>query len=152
MKAWKALEASAAALFNGKRFWANSGERLDFEGAILGHAVRGQCKLVKTLSLEALTKLAEEKDVDVVCVKVRRGKGKYSPMLVVFTEENLQRLFDTISWMATEAPCASSAPSPTLKPNENTSPLPGGPPHSLGPTLQESFLANLNWSRGPFKG
>ena len=109
MKAWKAFEASAAAIFNGKRFWANSGERLDFVGEILsvGHViangqpgragfnrweVRGQCKLVKNLSLEALTKLAEEKDVDVVCVKVRRGSGKASPMLVVFTEENYRRL------------------------------------------------------------
>ena len=101
MKAWKAFEAAAAALFNGKRFWANSGERLDFEGELRGFTseglvdsmkIRGQCKLVKTLSLEALTKLAEEKDVDVVCVKVRRGAGKPSPMLVVFTEANYRRL------------------------------------------------------------
>lgn len=104
MKAWKAFEAAAAALFNGKRFWANSGERLDFEGAVwqrpsnnphLGYVrvpLHGQCKLVKTLSLEALTKLAEEDGVDVVCVKVRRGAGKSSPMLVVFTEANYRRL------------------------------------------------------------
>jgi hypothetical protein len=104
LKAWKAFEASAAALFNGKRFWANSGERLDFEGsvrcpmfatpdfAMVDVKIHGQCKLVKNLSLDALTKLAEEKDVDVVCVKVRRGSGKASPMLVVFTEENYRRL------------------------------------------------------------
>lgn len=105
MKAWKQMEADAAALFHGKRFWANSGERLDFQGNIRRHrirpymcldteqlTIRGQCKLVKALSLEALTKLAEEEDVDVVCVKVRRGAGKPSPALVVFTFENYRRL------------------------------------------------------------
>jgi hypothetical protein len=116
VKAWKQFEADAAALFNGKRFWANSGERLDFEGEIYRHhaagvihdlikaeasvthwmhekvKVRGQCKLVKSLSLEALTKLAEEPGVDVVCVKVRRGTGKPSPALVVMTFENYKRL------------------------------------------------------------
>jgi len=103
MKAWKQFEADAARLFCGARFWANSGERLDFEGEVLKYnddlddfatslKIRGQCKLVKTLSLEALTKLAEEPDVDVVCVKVRRGSGKPSPALVVFTFENYRRL------------------------------------------------------------
>lgn len=94
MKAWKQFEADAAALFNGRRFWANSGERLDFEGQIgpAGVKVHGQCKLVKTLSLEALTKLAEEPGVDVVCVKVRRGAGNPSPALVVMTFENFKRL------------------------------------------------------------
>lgn len=103
VKAWKQFEADAAALFKGKRFWANSGERLDFEGTARGPwtaewgantrlPVRGQCKLVKSLSLEALTKLAEEPGVDVVCVKVRRGTGRPSPALVVMTFENYQRL------------------------------------------------------------
>ena len=105
MKAWKQFEADAAKLFGGARFWANSGERLDFEGTVLRAVdcnehekrcdpiqVHGQCKLVKTLSLEALTKLAEESGVDVVCVKVRRGSGKPSPALVVMTFENYRRL------------------------------------------------------------
>lgn len=102
MKAWKVFEADAAALFNGKRFWANSGERLDFEGEVWvndvspggAHVekVHGQCKLVKKLSLEALTKLAEEPGVDVVCVKVRRGAGKSSPALVVITFDTYRRL------------------------------------------------------------
>jgi hypothetical protein len=105
MSAWKQFERDAAALFGeGRRYWANSGERLDFEGSVwqrpsnnphLGYVkvpVRGQCKLVRVLSLEALTKLAEESDVDVVCVKVRRGAGRPSPMLVVFTAENYRRL------------------------------------------------------------
>ncbi len=92
MKAWKQAEADAAAIFKGKRKWANSGERTDFDGVIAGQKISGQCKLVKTLSLEALTKLAEESGIDVVCVKVRRGRGKPSPMLVVFTEESYRKL------------------------------------------------------------
>ena len=97
MKAWKQFEADAAALFKTKRFWANSGERLDFAGVVNSlngepRKVYGQCKLVKSLSLEALTKLAEEPGVDVVCVKVRRGAGNPSPALVVMTFANYQRL------------------------------------------------------------
>lgn len=102
MKAWKQFEADAAALFNGKRFWANSGESVDFSGTIwtnhldsagnYARIITGQCKLVKTLSLEALTKLAEEPSTDLVCVKVRRGLGKPSPALVVMTFENYKRL------------------------------------------------------------
>jgi hypothetical protein len=93
-KAWKQFEAAAARLFWGARFWANSGERSDFEGRTRdGVRVKGQCKLVKTLSLEALTKLAEEKDVDVVCVKVRRGRGCPSPGLVVMTFDKFQEYY-----------------------------------------------------------
>ena len=98
MKAWKQFEADSAKLFHGVRFWANSGERLDFEGEVLSFnytervKIHGQCKLTKKLSLEALTKLAEESGVDVVCVKVRRGSGKTSPALVVMTFDNYRRL------------------------------------------------------------
>lgn len=88
-RAWKRQERDCAALFDGKRFPANVGHRLDFESA---WAI-GQCKLVKTLSLEALTQLAEEMEregraankLGVVCVKIRRGRGTPSPMLVVVT-------------------------------------------------------------------
>jgi len=98
VKAWKQFETDAAKLFGGARFWANSGERLDFEGEVLSFnyvdrvKVHGQCKLTKKLSLEALTKLAEESGVDIVCVKVRRGSGKPSPALVVMTFETYKRL------------------------------------------------------------
>jgi len=86
---WKALERQAAALFGGRRHWANSGERLDFES----DTAIGQVKLVRVLSLEALTQLAEEMEREalpkfkagVVVVKVRRGRGRHSPMLVVCT-------------------------------------------------------------------
>ena len=95
-KAWKQFERHAASLFDGKRHWANSGERVDFESE---YAI-GQCKLVKSLSLEALTKLAEEMEADgerakkvgVVVTKVRRGSGKPSPTLITMTEESLKRL------------------------------------------------------------
>lgn len=54
--------------------------------------VVAQCKLVRCLSLEALTQLAEEAErqatskFKVVAVKIRRGRGRPSPMLVVCTE------------------------------------------------------------------
>jgi len=92
MKAWKAFEATAAAIFGTRRLWANSGERVDFRGTVGDQPVHGQCKLTKTLSLEALTVLAEEPGIDVVCVKRRRGAGRPSPALIVFTAENYQRL------------------------------------------------------------
>lgn len=89
-KPWKAFEREAAALFGGARFWSNSGESLDIESP----NVVGQCKLVKRLSIESLTQLAEQAERDgtvkkkagVVAVKVRRGAGRASPMLVVMTE------------------------------------------------------------------
>jgi len=92
MTAWKQFEREAGRVFQGGRFWANSGEQTDFAGRVGPHAIRGQCKLVKRLSVEALTQLAEEPRVDVVCVKVRRGAGRRSAALVVFTVENYQRL------------------------------------------------------------
>jgi len=93
-KAWKKFERDAAALFRGTRFWANAGERVDFSGRTRnGLRVNGQCKLVKSLSLNALTQLAEEPDVDVVCVKVRRGNGRKSAGLVVMSFENFARLY-----------------------------------------------------------
>lgn len=95
-KPWKQFERDAAALFSGTRYPANLGGRVDFRGA----HVRGQCKLVKTLSLEALTQLVEEMDAHtketfdagVVCVKVRRGSGRSSPPLVVFSFEGFLKL------------------------------------------------------------
>ncbi len=90
--AWKSFERVSAALFPAPRCWPNSVERVEFQGRIGPHAISGQCKLVKTLSLEALTKLAEEPGVDVVCIKVRRGSGIASPSLVVFTFEAYKRL------------------------------------------------------------
>ena len=99
--AWKQFEREAAALFGGKRCWANSGERLDFTA----WPFLGQCKLVKRLSLEGLTQLVEEMDeaafeidkergqvVGVVCVKVRRGSGIKSPPLVVMSFDTFKKV------------------------------------------------------------
>lgn len=94
--AWKDFEAYAASLFGTRRAWANSGERVDFPHAddrASAWAV-GQCKNVKTLSLNELTHLAEEmaqiglaeNKLGVVCAKVRRGRGRESATLVVMTD------------------------------------------------------------------
>jgi hypothetical protein len=103
-KPWKQFERDSASLFGGVRFPANIGERVDFHGT----RVRGQCKLVKSLSLEALTKLVEEMDsltkntadAGVVCVKVRRGTGKSSPPLAVFSFDGFKKLMEY--WMNSE--------------------------------------------------
>lgn len=95
-KPWKQLERDAAALFGGARYWANAGESVDVESS----TVVAQCKLVKTLSLNALTELAEQAERDgamklkagVVAIKCRRGKGRKSPMLVVMTEATFRYL------------------------------------------------------------
>lgn len=95
-KAWKQLERDAARLWGGKRHPANSGHRIDFESDI----ALGQCKLVRVLPLERLTQLAEEVEreampkgkLGVVCVKVRRGAGKKSPMLVVMTAATYEQM------------------------------------------------------------
>lgn len=81
-----------AALIGGTRYPANSGHALDCEGP----TTVAQCKLVKRLSLEELTQLAEtaaaqgqdKGKVGIVAVKVRRGAGHPSPALVVMTFDN----------------------------------------------------------------
>jgi hypothetical protein len=87
---WKQFERDCADLFGGARFWSNSGEAIDVESP----TVIAQCKLVKRLSLESLTQLAELAErqamgkfkAGVVAIKVRRGHGRFSPTLVVMTE------------------------------------------------------------------
>lgn len=94
--AWKKFERAVADLFGGRRFWANSGEAFDVESA----TVVAQCKLVKRLSLEELTQLAETVErqaapkfkAGVVAVKVRRGLGRSSPILLVVTEATWRRM------------------------------------------------------------
>ena len=104
MSAWKAFERACAALIGGFRFWANSGERVDVEGPWM----IGQCKLVKTLSLNALTKLVEEmtfeqKPIDpatgqpkigAVFVKCRRGCGQASEPMVCLSFTEFKRLME----------------------------------------------------------
>lgn len=86
---WKQFERAVAAVVGGRRHWANSGEAIDVESA----CCVVQAKLVKTMSLEALTQLAERVDrealakgkIGLVAIKVRRGQGRASPMLIVTT-------------------------------------------------------------------
>ena len=95
-KPFKTFERETAELIGGKRFPANSGAALDCEGP----TAVAQCKLVKRLSLEELTQLAEtvaaqgaEKGkVGLVAVKVRRGSGHPSPGLVVMTFEQFVQM------------------------------------------------------------
>jgi hypothetical protein len=95
-KAWKQFEREAGALVGGKRYPANLGLKVDVEGP----RFVGQCKLVKTLSLSALTDLAVQAEADgaernkvgVVIVKHRRGTGKKTPTLVVMTEGEWRKL------------------------------------------------------------
>lgn len=59
-----------------------------------------QCKLVKTCSLETLTTLAEQVErqaagkakAGVVAIKLRRGRGRASPLLLVVTAATWERL------------------------------------------------------------
>ena len=96
-KAWKQFERDSGALFSGRRYGANTGERVDFAGKLGTLEVSGQCKLMKSLSLNELTKLAEEMEAQpdclgVVCVKVRRGTGVESQPLVVLTFNEFTKL------------------------------------------------------------
>ena len=88
-KPWKKFEREVAELIGGRRYAANSGAAIDCEGP----TTVAQCKLVKRLSLEELTQLAEvaaaqgtaKGKLGLVAVKVRRGAGHPSPGLVVMT-------------------------------------------------------------------
>lgn len=86
-KSWKQREREVGELIGGKRYPANQGGRVDVESAL--YVV--QVKERKSLSLAELTKLVEEIEGiaatkgkrGLVAVKVRRGKGHPSPMLIV---------------------------------------------------------------------
>lgn len=54
-KPWKQFERDMGKLIGGTRFWANSGESIDVEGPVF----LGQCKHVKSMSLNAIAELAE---------------------------------------------------------------------------------------------
>ena len=86
---WKQMEREVGLLINGKRFPANQGGRVDVEGD--KYVV--QCKERRALSLEQITQLVEEIEAigrskgkrGLVAVKVRRGRGKSSPILFIQT-------------------------------------------------------------------
>lgn len=94
--AWKIFERHVAALIKGNRFWSNSGCVIDVEGPLF----LAQCKLVKNLSLSALTDLAliaksqgkAKGKVGLVAVKCRRGAGYPTPVLIVMVAEGFEEL------------------------------------------------------------
>ena len=100
VEGWKQHERDSAALIDGKRFPANQGGRVDVEGP---WAI-GQCKHVRTLSLMALTKLADEmhkaglaaKKIGVVFAKIKMGAGRPASRLVVMHEEQWRLMLEEI--------------------------------------------------------
>lgn len=106
-KPWKQFERDMAKLIGGTRFWANSGESVDIEGPVF----LGQCKHVKSMSLNAIAQLAEDVAEDgrdhrkedgipdpklgLVCLRTRPGRGKKSKTIVVMDESVFRELFPT---------------------------------------------------------
>lgn len=88
---WKQMERDVGLLVGGQRYPANTGDRVDVESP--QYVV--QCKERRSLSLEQLTQLVEEIEliggqkgkIGIVAVKVRRGKGKKSPILFIQSAE-----------------------------------------------------------------
>jgi hypothetical protein len=121
-KAWKEMERIAADLIGGRRFWSNSGEALDIEGP----TYVGQVKLVRRCPLEQLTQLVEMVERQarvkhkngVVAIKVRRGRGKPSPVLMVVSADTWERMHRAASFFCPEVspppPPAASVNSPVL--------------------------------------
>jgi len=93
-KPWKQEERIAATLFGGKRFRANTGDALDFEGAVAGFRFVGQVKHRRSYSIPALERLALDMEeqamqtnaVGVVVYKRRAGRGEPTSRLVVMTD------------------------------------------------------------------
>jgi len=94
--AWKQHERQVADLIGGKRLPASSHETVDCEGP----RFVAQAKLVQKMSLEEITRLAEaiaqeattRGKLGVVGLKVRRGPGVKSPILMVMTEATFRGL------------------------------------------------------------
>lgn len=88
-KPWKQFERDMAKLVGGTRFWANSGESIDVEGPVF----LGQCKHVKSMSLNAIAQLAEDvaqegriskKAVGLCCATDPITEGQPMPPLVEY--------------------------------------------------------------------
>lgn len=88
-KPFKKFERTTAALFGGRRYPANMGNRVDFTSDL----VIGQCKLVQRISGAEISDLAEEMarvalprhKLGVVCFKIRKGTGRTSPTIIAMT-------------------------------------------------------------------
>lgn len=90
-KSWKQFERDVGVLVDGKRYPANQGGPIDVES----NQYVIQCKERRSLSLEQITQLVEEMEAlgrekgkqGLVAVKVRRGKGRHSPTLIIQSAE-----------------------------------------------------------------
>lgn len=96
-KPWKRFEREVARLLGSRRFWANSGERLDVEGPTF----LAQAKLVGRLSLAELSDLATEVEraasvkakLGLVAVKLSGHRGnRPMPTLIVMTAATFAQL------------------------------------------------------------
>jgi len=90
---WKAFERQMAALIGGKRYPANTGGSVDIESELFV----GQCKEVRTMSLAALSTLAEEIStvgrlgkgkLGIVCTRFKQGRGKTRAVPLVTMTSN----------------------------------------------------------------
>jgi hypothetical protein len=94
--AWKRAERKAAEIIRGRRYWSNSGEKVDCES----DSYCAQVKEVARLSLAALEALALESErqgtqrnkVGIVVVKRRAGRGRETPTLILMTETGFREM------------------------------------------------------------
>lgn len=95
-KSWKQREREVGELVGGKRYPANQGGLVDVEGPNFVVQVKER----KTLSLAELNRLVEEIEgigkergkYGLVAVKLRKGKGHPTEMLIVQTAKQWRRL------------------------------------------------------------
>ncbi len=93
---WKKEERAVARLLGGKRHWANSGRRVDIEGARYLCQVkhRRACSLaeLERLAVELAELGRQQGKVGVVSIKRRAGRGQPTPRLLVLTEDGWRAL------------------------------------------------------------
>jgi hypothetical protein len=95
-KSWKQRERDVGELIGGKRYPANQGGLVDVESKDFVVQVKER----KALSLAELTKLVEEIEgiaqakgkAGLVAVKVRKGRGNPTPLLIVQSATQWRRL------------------------------------------------------------
>lgn len=103
-KDWKQLERDVGILIGGKRYPANQGGLVDVESP--RYVV--QVKHRRSLSLAKITKLVEQMHIvgrskgkhGLVVVKLKKGRGKPSPMLVIQLADEWKVLNDAfiLNW------------------------------------------------------
>jgi hypothetical protein len=103
---WKSAERKAAKLLGGRRFWANSGEKVDCESDSYVAQVKevGRCSLqeLESLALEVQRQGIQRNKIGLLIIKRRGGRGRETPTLIVttthgFREMNGARALDFVS-------------------------------------------------------